>query len=101
MPTSPFPNCAVSSPPAPLPLWEAVVVVVSLSLPQAARNAADAADPPVRAMNFRRETGSLASRATAFSDISLLLGWFAHLTHLRPPSLDGSSDRVTDPVRPA
>jgi len=42
-----------------------VVVVLSLSLPQAARNAAAAAEPPVSAMNLRRETGSFAARAIA------------------------------------
>jgi plastocyanin len=88
MPMSPLPNCSVSLPP---PLFTAVVVVVPLSLPQAARKAAAAAEPPVSAMNFRRETGSLTARATAFcggapdlsrsvlSGISSLLGWFPFL----------------------
>ena len=40
-------------------------MVVPLSLPQAARKAASAAEPPVSAMNLRRETGSLATRAIA------------------------------------
>src|SRR6185312_3158246 len=62
MPMSPLPNCAVSSP--PLGMLE-VFVVLSLSLPQAARNAAAAAEPPVSAMNLRRETGSFAARAIA------------------------------------
>ena len=44
-----------------------VVVVVPLSLPQAARKAASAVEPPVSAMNLRRETGSLATRDSALS----------------------------------
>ena len=61
---SPWPNCAVSPPPL-LAAVVAVVVLVPLSLPQAARNAARAAEPPVSAMNLRRETGSWATRAMA------------------------------------
>ena len=44
-----------------------------------------AAEPPVSAKNFRRETGSLASLAIAFSGMSLLLESFAHLIHLSTP----------------
>ena len=43
-----------------------MVVVEPLSLPQATRNAA-AAEPPPRAMNLRRETGSFAMRLSAFA----------------------------------
>src|SRR3954452_22025265 len=69
MPTSPFPNSAVSSPPPPFDA-ELAVVVVPLSLPQAARNAAAAVDPPVSARNLRRENGALASLAIDFLGIS-------------------------------
>src|SRR4029077_3821443 len=62
MPTSPLPNCSVSLPP---PLWDAVLVVVPLSPPHAARKAAAAVEPPLRARNLRRETGSATARATA------------------------------------
>src|ERR1700710_758550 len=63
MPMSPLPNWAVSLLP-PLIAVEAVVLV-PLALPQEARRAAVAAEPPVSAMNLRRETGSLTARATA------------------------------------
>ena len=78
---SPLPNCSVSLVP-PLIAVEVVVVLVLLSLPQAARKAAAAAEPPVNAMNLRRDTGSLTARATAFCagasafSSSLLSGMF-------------------------
>src|SRR5215203_3474460 len=66
MPTSPLPNCSVSPPPADgVVVLGAMVVLLSLSLPQAARKAAAAAEPPVSAMNLRRETGSFTAWATA------------------------------------
>src|SRR5205085_11994794 len=61
MPTSPLPNWAVSLAPPPEPI-EAVVslVVVPLSSPQAARNAAIAVELPPTARKRRRDTGSLS-----------------------------------------
>jgi len=50
---------------------ELVEVDELLSDPHAAINALSAAEPPVRAMNLRLDTGSLAARAIALSDISL------------------------------
>src|SRR4051794_3558657 len=94
MPTSPLPNCAVSL--GPDPLCEAVVVVVPLSSPQAARKAVRAADPPVSAMNFRRETGSLARRETALpgtSSLCLLSGMSSLLGGLRFQSPYAASGR--------
>src|SRR5690242_19208619 len=59
MPMSPLPNSAVSEAPPPEPIESVmVVVVVPLSSPQAARNAASAVEPPPTARNLRRETGS-------------------------------------------
>src|SRR3954452_4180959 len=88
MPTSPLPNWAVS--PVASPLWEAAVVaVVPLSSPHAARKAARAVEPPVSAMNFRRETGSPARRAIVLSGMSSLLGSFA-----LPPSPTRTAGRA-------
>src|SRR3954471_24240045 len=56
---SPLPNSAVSPAPVPDPIVE-VVVVVPLSSPQAARNAATAVPLPPTARNLRRDTGSLS-----------------------------------------
>src|SRR5690348_14466627 len=56
MPTSPLPNSAVSL----LPPEDIVVVLVELlspPLPQAARKAASAVEPPPTARNLRREWG--------------------------------------------
>ena len=76
--------------------WRRSWWCVPLSLPQAARKAAGAAEPPVSAMNLRRETGSLASAGDALlaapstSRVRLLSGmsaprWFALLrTPTRP-----------------
>ena len=52
---------------------ELVLLVVELSslLPQAASTAPIAVEPPVSAMNLRRETGSLASLAIALLDASI------------------------------
>ena len=65
MPTSPLPNFSVPVSPAAAAVL--VVVVVPLSLPQAARKAASAVEPPVTASSLRRETGSLATRDSALS----------------------------------
>src|ERR1700761_477909 len=93
MPTPPLPNSAVSLlPPVDFSLAGIVLDELELSLPQAARKAARAAEPPVRAMNLRRDTGSAAARAIALraggascsrslvSGIGRLLSWFAHLS---------------------
>jgi hypothetical protein len=56
---------------APAPL---IIVVVSLSLPEEARNAASAVEPPVTASSLRRETGSLATRASALSLLATAIG---------------------------
>src|ERR1700742_3080577 len=61
MPMSPLPNCAVSLPPPPEVVAGVVLLLSSLE-PQAAKKAAAAAEPPLNAMNLRRDTGSLASR---------------------------------------
>src|ERR1044071_8058770 len=60
------------------------MVVVSLSLPHAARNAARAVEPPVTASSLRRETGSLATRDNALGLLS---------TDMLPPR-----SRVIDPT---
>src|ERR1700712_4374139 len=66
MPMSPLPNCSVSDfIPSFIGFDSLVTIVVLLPPPpQAARRAASPVPPPT-AMNLRRDTGSLTSRATA------------------------------------
>src|SRR6476469_6479653 len=75
MPTSPLPNWAVS--PAPPDFIESVVMVVPLSSPQAARNAASAVEPPPTARNRRRDCGPARSFISAIS-IRLLVRFHVH-----------------------
>src|SRR3954452_14868092 len=66
MPTSPLPNFSAPDPAVAAAVLVAVVVV-ALSLPQAARKATRALEPPVTASSLRRETGSLTRRDSALS----------------------------------
>src|SRR6478752_4300142 len=56
MPTSPLPNSAVSPPPLPPPIAVVPVLVELPPLPQAARKAASAVEPPPTARNLRLDT---------------------------------------------
>src|SRR3954452_23416054 len=66
MPTSPLPNSAVSLLP---PLIEVVpvVVVLLLSLPQAARKPASAVEPPPTARNLRLDWGPASCLMSAIA----------------------------------
>src|SRR3954447_18055384 len=65
MPTSPLPNSAVSLLPAGF--IAAVPVVLLLSLPQAARNAASAVEPPPTARNLRLDWGPASCLMSAIA----------------------------------
>src|SRR4051794_1334469 len=64
MPTSPLPNSAVSLLPAG---FAAVVPLLLLSLPQAARNAASAVEPPPTARNLRLDWGPASCLMSAIA----------------------------------
>src|SRR5947199_6865913 len=66
MPTSPLPNSAVSLLP-PLIGVVPVVVVLLLSLPQAARKAASAVEPPPTARNLRLDWGPASCLISAIA----------------------------------
>src|ERR1700759_5046934 len=92
MPTSPLPNCSVPVLPPPLP---AIVVVLLLSLPQAARKAASAVEPPVTASSLRRDTGSLVTRSSALGLLATAMlpprSRVGHQPHLRGVCAAGSA----------
>src|SRR3954447_19968543 len=67
MPTSPLPNSAVSLLPPPEDIVVVAVELLSLSLPQAARKAASAVDPPPTARNLRLDWGPASCLMSAIA----------------------------------
>src|SRR3954454_14167135 len=67
MPTSPLPNPAVSLLPPPEDFVVVAVELLSLSLPQAARKAARAVDPPPTARNLRLDWGPASCLMSAIA----------------------------------
>src|SRR6201985_3071849 len=106
MPMSPLPNVSVSDFIPAFDGFDSLVTIVVLlpPPPQAARRAASPVPPPT-AMNLRRDTGSLTSRATALRSgepwsnsgmVRLLLGLRFLPTTTR--SHDTSDQRATTKV---